>query len=70
MVPDKPPEVSYPAPETGESTNTPVTGGTGVAGMLVLSVDFRWVYLFASALWMLGMIIFAVVVKTSLPRER
>jgi predicted MFS family arabinose efflux permease len=44
------------------------TAGTGLAGMMVIDGDFRWVYLFASALWVLGMIIFAAVVKKALPR--
>ncbi len=43
------------------------TAGTTLAGLLVVGGDFKWVYLFASALWVLGMMIFAVVVKTSLP---
>ena len=45
------------------------TAGTTVAGLLVIGGDFKWVYLFASTLWFLGMIIFALVVKTSLPDD-
>jgi predicted MFS family arabinose efflux permease len=46
------------------------TAGTTVAGLLVVGGDFKWVYLFASMLWVVGMIIFAIVVKTSLPDDR
>ena len=46
------------------------TAGTTVAGLLVVGGDFKWVYLFASILWVVGMIIFAIVVKTSLPDDR
>lgn len=45
------------------------TAGTTVAGLLVVAGDFKWVYLFASGLWVAGMIIFAVVVRTSLPAD-
>jgi len=45
------------------------TAGTTLAGMMVVAGDFKWVYLFASALWVLGLIIFAIVVKTSLPKD-
>ena len=46
------------------------TAGTGLAGMMVVAGDFKWVYLFASALWVLGLIIFALVVRASIPKGR
>jgi predicted MFS family arabinose efflux permease len=45
------------------------TAGTGLAGIMVVAGDFKWVYLFASALWVLGLIIFAIVVRTSVPKD-
>lgn len=44
------------------------TAGTTLAGIMVVAGDFKWVYLFASALWVLGLIIFALVVKFSLSK--